>query len=115
VAVRHNAIVETLSTAPETFEPIFARKPNDDIDPESWCHGFYAAMKLSLADWVRLTNLAANHQGPLVPILLNCVDDQGRPLLKPLGTRPTASYKEIPEAVEEMRQYWMPTRFNRRS
>ena len=28
VAVRHNAIVETLSNAPKTFEPIFARKPN---------------------------------------------------------------------------------------
>jgi uncharacterized protein len=26
VAVRHNAIVETLSNAPKTFEPIFARK-----------------------------------------------------------------------------------------
>jgi hypothetical protein len=32
VAVRHNAIVETLTNAPKTFEPIFARKPNKDID-----------------------------------------------------------------------------------
>lgn len=115
VAVRHNAIVETLSTAPKSFEPIFARKPNGDIDPRSWCQGFYAAMKLRLADWARLTNLAANHQGPLVAILLNCIDDQERPLLEPFGTKPPASYKEIPQAVEEMRQYWMPTRFTRRS
>ena len=32
VAVRHNAIVETLTSAAKTFEPIFARKPNRDID-----------------------------------------------------------------------------------
>jgi hypothetical protein len=47
VAVRHNVIVETLSKAPKTFEPIFARKPNRDI----------------------------NH-GLLLPILFHCVDDQ---------------------------------------
>jgi hypothetical protein len=32
VAVRHNAIVETLTNAPKTFEPIFVRKPGKDID-----------------------------------------------------------------------------------
>ena len=64
VAVRHNAIVETLSTAPKSFEPIFARKPNGDIDPRSWCQGFYAAMKLRLADWARLTNLGRQPPGP---------------------------------------------------
>jgi hypothetical protein len=31
VAVRRNAIVETLTNAPKTFEPIFARKPHKDI------------------------------------------------------------------------------------
>src|SRR5712671_5488845 len=45
VAVRHNVIVQTLSKAPKTFEPIFARKPNRDIDAGPWCEGFYAAMK----------------------------------------------------------------------
>ena len=44
VAVRHNDIVATLSNAPKTFEPIFARKPNRDIDAGPWCEGFYAAM-----------------------------------------------------------------------
>src|SRR5580692_1705881 len=51
VAVRHNAIVETLSNAPKTFEPIFARKPNKDIDAGPWCEGFYAAVKLRLLAW----------------------------------------------------------------
>jgi hypothetical protein len=53
VAVRHNAIVETLSNAPKTFEPIFARKPNRDIDAGPWCEGFHAAMKLRLSAWRR--------------------------------------------------------------
>jgi uncharacterized protein len=51
VAVRHNAIVETLTNAPKTFEPIFARKPNRDIDAGPWCEGFYAAMRLRLSAW----------------------------------------------------------------
>ncbi len=45
-AVRHNTIVETLSTAPKTFKPIFVRTPTGDIDAAPWCQGFYAAMKL---------------------------------------------------------------------
>jgi hypothetical protein len=38
VAVRHNTIVEMLSAAPKTFEPIFVSKPNRDIDAAPWCH-----------------------------------------------------------------------------
>jgi hypothetical protein len=36
VAVRHNTIVETLSTSPKTFEPILVSKPNRDIDVALW-------------------------------------------------------------------------------
>src|ERR1700676_5601192 len=83
VAVRHNAIVETLTNAPKTFEPIFARKPNKDIDAGPWCEGFYAAMKLRLSAWAPLRNLADINHGLLLPILFHCVDDQGRPMLGP--------------------------------
>ena len=69
VAVRHNAIVETLSNAPKTFEPIFARKPNHDVDAGPWCEGFYAAMKLRLSAWAPLRNLADINHGLLLPIL----------------------------------------------
>jgi uncharacterized protein len=83
VAVRHNAIVATLTNAPKTFEPIFARKPNHDIDAVPWCEGFYAAMKLRLSAWAPLRNLANINHGLLLPILFHCVDDQGRPMLGP--------------------------------
>jgi uncharacterized protein len=121
VAVRHNAIVETLSKAPKTFEPIFARKPNRDIDAGPWCEGFYAAMKLRLSAWAPLRNLADINHRLLLPILLHCVDDQGQPLLGPPGKGPETQLfrqnacKDIPTVVEEMRQYWMPTRFKTRS
>ena len=121
VAVRHNVIVETLSKAPKTFEPIFARKPNRDIDAGPWCEGFYAAMKLRLSAWAPLRNLADINHGLLLPILFHCVDDQGCPMLGPPKQgadtdqfRRTA-YKYIPAVVENMRQYWMPTRFKTRS
>jgi len=121
VAVRHNAIVETLSKAPKTFEPIFARKPNRDIDAGPWCEGFYAAMKLRLSAWAPLNNPADINYGLLFPILFHCVDDRGRPMLGPpkqgSDTDPfrRTAYKYIPVAVEEIRQYWMPTRFKTRS
>jgi uncharacterized protein len=120
VAVRHNTIVETLSTSPKTFEPIFVSKPNRDIDAAPWCRGFYAAMKLRLSAWSPLRNPADINHGLLLPILLHCVDDHGRPLLGPPKTGQQTqhflrtAYKEIPAAVEAMRQYWMPTRFNPR-
>jgi uncharacterized protein len=121
VAVRHIVIVETLSKAPKTFEPIFARKPNRDIDAGPWCEGLYAAMKLRLSAWAPLSNPADINHGLLLPILFHCVDDQGRPMLGPPKQgadtdqfRRTA-YKYIPAVVENMRQYWMPTRFKTRS
>jgi uncharacterized protein len=122
VAVRHNAIIETLSTAPKTFEPIFARTPNHDIDAGPWCEGFYAAMSLRLSAWGPLTDLAEANHGLLSPILLHCADDEQRPPLLHLPRKsPEAeqfrrtAYKDIPAAVEATRQYWMPMRFKTRS
>ncbi|MGY8685633.1 hypothetical protein Q2941_49175 [Bradyrhizobium sp. UFLA05-153] len=49
----------------------------------------------------------------LLPILLHCVDNQGRPLLgPPKKGRDTEEFlrnADIPDVVEAMRQYWMPT------
>src|ERR1700730_17427739 len=83
VAVRHNAIVETLSNAPKTFEPIFARKPNRDIDSGPLCQGLYAAMKFRQSAWTRLRTLAAINHGVLLLFLFHGVDDQGLPMLGP--------------------------------
>src|SRR6202045_1256021 len=94
VVVRHNVIVETLSKAPKTFEPIFARKPNRDIDAGPWCDGFYAAMKLRLSAWAPLWNLADINHGLLLPILFHCVDDQGAPDARP--AEPGAGNRTVP-------------------
>ena len=37
VALRHNAISNVLSTAPDRFEPMHRRKLNGDVDPGPWC------------------------------------------------------------------------------
>jgi uncharacterized protein len=55
----------------------------------------------------------------LLPILMHCEDDQGRPLLGPTSkARQTEQFlrnahSDIPAAVEAMRQYWMPIRYPR--
>jgi uncharacterized protein len=77
-------------------------------------------MKLRLPAWSQLRNPADINHGLLFPILLHCVDDRLRPLLgSPKTGQQTqqflrTAYKEIPAAVEAMRQYWMPTRFKTR-
>ncbi|MHC2561412.1 UPF0149 family protein [Bradyrhizobium liaoningense] len=69
--MRHNAISETLSTRPESFEPLFVRSPDGEVDPQPWCMGFYAvkasASRLVAAsppEWNR-TPYAAADLGPL--------------------------------------------------
>ncbi|WP_245481535.1 UPF0149 family protein [Bradyrhizobium sp. LVM 105] len=81
--MRHNAISETLSTRPESFEPLFVRSPDGDVDPQPWCMGFYAVMKLRLLVWSRLLSPNGTEHLMLRPILVHCIDDAGRPFLPP--------------------------------
>jgi uncharacterized protein len=119
VARRHNEISRILSTTPDRFEPMHRRKPNGEVDPRPWCRGFYAAMRLRMLDWAPLLDTSDVNHGLLLPILLHCRDDQGRPLLGP--TRKSRTTKEflrnahadIPVIVEAMRQCWMRTRYAR--
>jgi uncharacterized protein len=119
VALRHNEISQTLSTAPDQFQPMHRRKPNGDIDPRPWCQGFYAAMRLRLSVWAPLLDASNVNHGLLLPILLHCRDDQDRPLLgPPRSGRETEdllrnAYLDISAAVEATRQYWMPIRYAR--
>jgi uncharacterized protein len=119
VARHHNDISNTLSTAPHRFQPMHRRKPNGDVDARPWCEGFHAAMQLRLSAWAPLLDLSNINHGLLLPILLHCVDDQGRPMLgPPRKGRETEEFlrnahTDIPIVVEAMRKYWMPTRYPR--
>ena len=121
VARRHNDISRVLSTTPDRFEPMHRRKPNGEVDPRLWCRGFYAAMRLRMLDWAPLRDTSDVNHGLLLPILLHCRDDQGRPLLGPTRRgRETREFlrnahSDIPAVVEAMHQYWMPTRYARAS
>ena len=76
-------------------------------------------MRLRLSAWAPLLDIRNLNHGLLLPILLHCFDDQGRPLLGPPRTgRETEEFlrnahADIPSVVEAMRQYWMPTRYAR--
>ena len=72
--MRHNAISETLSTRPESFEPLFVRSPDGEVDPQPWCMGFYTVMKLRLLVWSRLFSLDRAEHALLWPILLQNFD-----------------------------------------
>ena len=119
VAQHHNEISNLLSTAPEQFGPIYRRKASGGVDVRPWCLGFYAAMKLRLTAWSPLLDRDNPQHGLLLPILLNCVDEHGSPVV------PTSDdhvrrlrhrmHADIPVVVEGIRQYWMPIRYARAS
>ncbi|HYX63018.1 MAG TPA: UPF0149 family protein [Burkholderiales bacterium] len=115
--MQHNAISETLSTRPESFEPLFVLSPDGEVDPQPWCMGFYAVIKLRLPTWSRLISPDRIEHDLLSPILFHCVDDAGRPAILAstggLGTPPRAgnARRDIPASVEALRQFWMPMRF----
>jgi uncharacterized protein len=119
VALRHNEISNTLSTTPDRFKPMHRRKASGDIDARPWCQGFYAAMRLRRSAWAPLLDASNPHHGPLRPILMNCCDDQGHPLLRPQPLKDgepgdlSNAHLGIPAAVEALRQYWMPIRYKR--
>jgi uncharacterized protein len=119
VALRHNEISNTLSTTPDRFKPMHRRKASGDIDARPWCQGFYAAMRLRISAWAPLLDTSNVNHGLLLPILLHCRDDQGRPLLGPQPRKDgepgdlSNAHLGIPAAVEALRQYWMPIRYKR--
>ena len=116
VAARFNAVSEGLATAPERYAPIFERTDDGTVLASPWCMGFLAAMKLRLDAWRPLLDLHRIEHGMLLPILLHCTDDAGRPMLGP--TRPGQegeeflrnAYHDIPTVVPVIREYWMPQR-----
>ena len=115
--MRHNAISDTLSTKPETFEPLHARMPDGEVDARPWCMGFYAVVKLRPRDWSRMLAPGVIEQALMLPILFHCTDAAGQPMLPPsLRGENTAAFartawRDIPLTIEAMRQFWMPIRF----
>jgi uncharacterized protein len=117
--MRHNEIGETLSTKPESFEPLFVRTPEGEVDARPWCMGFYAIMQLRLMEWSQLLASSAPEDSQLRPILFHCTDETGLPILYPalqdaVAASAHKAWREIPASVEAIRQFWMPIRFKRR-
>jgi len=118
VVQHHNAISNTLSTAPQRFKPIFRSKPGGGVDLRPWCQGFYAAMQLRLLAWSPLLSLDNPDYYLLLPVLLFCADDHGRPIVQGTDAAVVKRIRRqapdhIPPFVEGIRQYWMPVRYKR--
>ena len=113
--IRHNAISNTLSTKPESFEPLFLRRPDGEVDARSWCMGFYAVMKLRLLAWSRLLNPTRQRTDYCCRSCSTASTPPPRSLRRGLSTPSSGrdAWRDIPTVVEAMRQFWMPNRFKR--
>jgi uncharacterized protein len=119
VVERFNTISETLSTTPQKYAPIFHRTDDGTVFAGPWCMGFLAAMQLRWTDWKALRNLDHVDHGLLLPILLHCTDELGRPYLGPPRPGPDTAaflknaYHDIPLVVPEIREFYMEERYAR--
>lgn len=116
IAARFNAISEGLATAPERYAPIFERTDDGTVLPGAWCMGFLAAMNHREDAWRPLCDLTRIEYGLLLPILLYCTDNTGRPMLGPVRPGPDGeqflrtAYHDIPTVVPAIQEFWMPQR-----
>ena len=116
MVARFNVVSEGLATAPERYAPIFERTDDGTVLAHPWCMGFLAAIKLRRNAWQPLLTLSRIEHGLLLPILLHCTDDAGRPMLGPTRPGPEGeeflrtAYHDIPVVVPAIREYWMPQR-----
>ncbi|WP_347337381.1 UPF0149 family protein [Bradyrhizobium tropiciagri] len=105
----------TLSTAPDRFEPMHRPEVDGDSDPRPWCQGVYAAMQLRLSAWAQL--LDANNVNTTF-WCLSCHTVATIRTVRCSDRRETEDFLrsvhlDIPAAVEALRQYWMPIRYAR--
>jgi uncharacterized protein len=118
VALRHNEISNILSTTPDRFEPMHRRKPNGEVDPRPWCHGFYAAMRLNMLAWAPLLDLSkitACFCPSCCTVRTMRADRSSDRHAAGRATRDflRKAHADIPVVVEAIRQYWMPIRYAR--
>ncbi len=115
IAARHNAISETLSTAPQTHAPIFQRTDNGAVFAGPWCLGFAHAMKLRWSAWAPLREARGIECGLMLPIMLYGADQIGAPMdPAPNGINTKeylkTAYHDIPLVIPAIREFWMPQR-----
>ena len=112
IVERHNDISTTLAERPEDYAPILFREDNGTVHPEYWADGFWQGMTLNMPDWAPL--MKVENQAMFLPIMLYCLDRMGvteddipRHIVEPLAQK---GWRQIPEAVAQIRTFFMPTR-----
>ena len=115
IADRHNTISETLSTAPQTYAPIFQRTDAGVVFAGPWCMGFARAMRLRWNAWAPLRDARGIECGLLLPIMLYGADQIGAPMGPAPGGINTkdylkTAYHDIPLVIPAIREFWMPQR-----
>lgn len=115
-AVRFNELGETLRIEQERFKPRFITRADGGVDPRTWCQAFYTAVQLNKKAWQALLEPNSSLHGLLLPILIYCVDDDGRPVLGPPRPGPeTAAFIEheahldIPLVLCAIREHYNTT------
>ncbi len=120
VVARFNAIGQTLAETPDKNAPIFEREDDGRVLAAPWCSGFLTAMRLRWIAWQPMLDLDRIEHGLMLPILLHCTDETGRPMLGPPRSGPKTkeflrdAYHDIPLVIPQIRETWMPQRLKER-
>jgi len=111
VANRYNAIGAALDGHAE-LQPHYRYKANGEVDARDWCEGFLAVVNQNREEWRDVLDLENHLHGLMLPVLIHCVDAQGRPLLGPPREGPETeaflkqAYTDIPACVAAIREHY---------
>lgn len=117
VANRFNAIGAVLDAHAE-LQPHYRRKANGEVDARDWCEGFMAAVNQNRDEWADIFDPASHLYGLMLPVLIHCVDAQGRPLLGPPREGPETeaflkqAYTDIPVCIAGLRDHYHVTHYD---
>ncbi len=81
---RYNEIVRLLETAPDDFDPVFWKGPDDQVIVTDWAAGFLDAVQLRPHAWEPLFR-HRTASALMAPLLILGADDPEHP---PFGSRP---------------------------
>lgn len=110
---RFNRIASELKEG--KVKPAHRRRGNGDIWPHDWCEGFLAYVGRTRSAWDTMMTIGNPLHGLMLPILLYCKDDSGKPWLGP--PRPGSEGKafirdawhDIPQSVVAIRHHYHVT------
>ncbi len=106
---RYNEILQLLQHAPGHYQPVFWQAKDGGLIADDWAEGFMDAVRMRPRAWAPLFDSESDWE-LIAPIIVHCLDEEGKPFLNADGEKFTAVLREAAEyiapSVVDIDRYW---------